>query len=828
MPRHIDLANTTEFARLRYSQPVPFSGVHKCGDVDALAPAGAAGCAMGDNYQRSAGLVSRPAEADCVATFVASAVREPAALIVEGEPGIGKTTVWLAALDRARELDFRVLSTRSAAVESGLAYASLADLLRGVEAATFDRLPRPQKVAIDQILLRASEDGAATDQRAVSAAFLAIIEMLSEKSPVLIAIDDLQWLDLSSRHVLAFAVRRLGSRVGVVGTVRSDAASDTPWSSWFEFVKSDSVQRIHLGPLSLGALHAVVSERVGRSFPRPTIARIFEVSRGNPFYAIEFARVIETRSPVGEVPLPRTLSEVVQSRLDSLGSDLPEALLVVACLKAATTEQVALATDIAADRVMELVEQAEAKGILEIHGSRWEFAHPLLARGVYDFAPPARRRMMHRRLAQIVDQPEMRARHLALGATREDPTTLQALDAAAESARIRGAPDAAAELLELAIRLGGDTPGRRIDTATHHFAAGDTGRARSLLEDAIAQMPRGADRAEALITLAVVRLDGDSFAEAAHLLKEGLDDSAGNAELRVRMLNTLSYALLNAGDTAAAARIVDDAVSEAVELGNPHLVSMAQSMRAVQQFMRGDGFDEISMRKAILTEDRNANVPLAFRPHVQYAMLLGLIGKLEDARREMLLIRRACVDRGGESELLFVGFHSVLQAVWHGDMSEAALMAEDTMERALLLGGDFPRIHRADVASHRRGLQRPGGSRTARRRRGAGCRAAQQRAHAAWVDSQYVGLPRGVVGELFGGGGCIGAAADHAFRAAAGNGSHPSLMSARCDRGIDSIGSARSSGRADSDNRVQREAAGSPVDVGGRRALPRHGAGRRR
>src|SRR4029077_12673418 len=118
---------------------------------------------------------------------------------------------------------------------------------------------------------------------------------------------------------------------------------------------------------------------------------------------------------------------------------------------------------------IELLEQAEAEGIIEIAGNRLEFAHPLLARGLYDAATPAQRRKMHRRLAEIVDQPELRARHLALSATQGDQMTLQALDTAAASARTRGAPEAAAELLELAMRLGGDTAERRIQTAAYHF-----------------------------------------------------------------------------------------------------------------------------------------------------------------------------------------------------------------------------------------------------------------------------------------------------------------------------------------------------------------------
>src|SRR6202044_2225826 len=76
--------------------------------------------------------------------------------------------------------------------------------------------------------------------------------------------------------------------------------------------------------------------------------------------------------------------------------------------------------------------------------------------------------------------------------------------------------------------------------------------------------------------------------------------------------------------------------------------------------------------------------------HVQNALLLGWTGKLQCAHEQMLSIRPECAERGGESELIFVGFHTVLQAIWRGDFTEAALVADDTMERAMQLGGDFP------------------------------------------------------------------------------------------------------------------------------------------
>ncbi len=167
-------------------------------------------------------VVSRPEEGRAIAAFLAAAAAGPACLVAEGEPGIGKTTLCLSTVELALERGFLVLSARPAQAESVLAYASLADLLSGVDATVLTDLPTPQRLAVDRVLLRHEAEDLTTDQRAVGAGFLSVLELLAEKTPVLVAIDDLQWLDPSSRNVIAFATRRLSARIGVFGTVRTD------------------------------------------------------------------------------------------------------------------------------------------------------------------------------------------------------------------------------------------------------------------------------------------------------------------------------------------------------------------------------------------------------------------------------------------------------------------------------------------------------------------------------------------------------------------------------------------------------------------------------
>jgi len=629
-------------------------------------------------------LANRPIEEGAVAEFLESAARAPSALLIEGEAGIGKTTLWLAALERAR--DFTVLSARAVSAESVRAYTTLADLLEGVNSAAFAQLPGAQRIAVEQIRSD-NADTAPTDQRAVAAGFLSVVEQLAEQGPVLLAVDDLQWVDPSSRHVLAYTARRLTGPVGVLGTVRTDGGVDPV--SWLQLRRPDAVQRITLRPLPSRALHSVVTEHLGHPVPRAEMSRIYQVSGGNPFYAIELARVLDIGD---EQPLPHTLSAVVQARLDGLGREALDPLLAAAAVANPTVDLVAAAVGTDSDDVVELLEAAEQHGIITFEGNRIRFTHPLLATGVYSSATPAARRRMHRRLAGVLDEAEMRARHLALAATRGDDATVGALERAATAAQARGAPVAAAELMELAITLGGSTPERQIRLATHVFDAGDPPRARALLERVIAELAPGPLRAQAVHRLAVVRFIDDGYLEAVDLLRQGLREDAPDGPLRVAMLTTLSFGQYMSGDPESAWRSAEEAVAAAEDLGIGVLLSEALGVRATIQYFTGGGVDEDSMRRARELEDHNSATPVMLRPSVEYALMLACQGHLDESHDLMRDLERHLIDRGEEGELVFVEFYVAQTRIWRGDFPAARRVADGVAELAAQLGGGFPRM----------------------------------------------------------------------------------------------------------------------------------------
>lgn len=647
----------------------------------------------------------RPVEDPQVAGFLDAVTQAPTGLVIEGEAGIGKTTLWLSLLRRARARGFRVLTARVGQAETVMAFAALADLLSDVDTEHFATLPALQGLALDRVLLRAGAEGPPTDQRVVGAAFVSVLEHLrrsDDQSPVLLAIDDAQWLDSSSRTAVEFAARRLKGAFGVLVTERC-TAGDGEVARWLQLDRPDRLGRVAVQPMSTRELHAAISDRLGRTFSRPTVLRIAEISAGNPFFALELARAVQDDQGGTEQPLPATLTDLVRRRIAALDDPDRALLLSVACVAEPTIELLAQANGVDADELARRVERAEAAGILSLDGHRVRFTHPLLASGVYTDAGPPARRAMHRRLAALETQPELRARHLALASAHGDEEILTALDQAADSARSRGAPAAAAELVDLALGLGGDTVLRRMKSAENHFLAGNTARAGALLADA-ATMEPGMLRAMATSLLATVRMYENEHAEAVELLRSALDDAAGSPPIMVQVLLRLSFALNSIGELDDARRHVRDAVKLAEELGVPAITSAALAWSVHVNFQCGRGLDEDALDRAMQSYDSALDVPIIFRAPFVHALALSWTGRLEQAHDELTAVRSVCIERGAESDMMAIAGFLAINHIWRGQVAEAAVEAAEAVERAEQLGGDdvliIPMTVRAAVAAY--------------------------------------------------------------------------------------------------------------------------------
>ena len=621
-------------------------------------------------------VLGREADLLAIERFLAHVDDGPALLTFEGDPGIGKTTILRAAIERAGEQGMRVLSGAGAVAETRLSYVALTDLLDDVDPAYVADLPAPQREALDAALLRAHTPARSSSWEAVASGVRSLLETLSADQPVVIAIDDLQWLDRSSARVLDFCIGRLNGRVGLVVTQRpgSEGVRIAQLSD-----RRDAVVR-RLAPLDSGAIATLLREQPRSAPSRRVLTRIAETAGGNPLYALELLRALpEGELTTGPLALPPTLREMVATRLAALGEELEELLLAVAALSKPTVQ---LLTRALGPGVPALLDQAEEQGVLEQRGVRVRFTHPLLAEGALAHASAARRRAMHRRLSEVVDDLEDRARHLALGAVL--PEALPALDQAARHIRARGAPAAAAELLELALELGGDRA-LKIRAAEHHLDAGDVCRASELLEAAVAELEDGERRARALVLLAELRMRDDSVVEARALLEQARAEAMADSPLQVVSGLQLTFALYNLGLRAEAAAASHEALALAERINFPGLLAQALGVAATVDFAIGRGVDESRLQRALALEDPAVRTSNPFRPSLTVSMVLGFAGRIDEAVVHLEALVREYAERGEEHDLAWVGSRLVWLECWRGNLGAATRAAAENEERLLAL-----------------------------------------------------------------------------------------------------------------------------------------------
>jgi hypothetical protein len=175
-------------------------------------------------------------------------------LVLSGEPGIGKSTLWEAGLELARAGGFAALSARASEAEAQLSYAGLADLLEGIDSGVLSELPSPQRQALEVAVGRAEPGDRPPDAFAISVGLLSALRLLASRERLLVAIDDLPWLDRASGVALVFATRRLADRdVRFLVSRRGG-----PQSELERVVEPGGVAIVEVGPLSLGAINRLL------------------------------------------------------------------------------------------------------------------------------------------------------------------------------------------------------------------------------------------------------------------------------------------------------------------------------------------------------------------------------------------------------------------------------------------------------------------------------------------------------------------------------------------------------------------------------------------
>jgi DNA-binding CsgD family transcriptional regulator len=524
-------------------------------------------------------IVGREEELGSLYAFIGEAGRRLAALVFEGEAGIGKSTLWLAGLEHARRRGLRVLSSRPAEVERSLAHVGLGDLFEDVLDDVLPALPAPRRRALEVALLRAEGSGDPVDDRALAVTVHGVLQVLSEREPILIAVDDVQWLDPSSSSALAFALRRLDENPVLVLLARRLVDGAQP-SRLEQALSGECVQRLPVGPLSLGALHRFLRDRLDRPFARQTLLRIHERSGGNPFLALELARILDVDiDPLQPLPVPESLEELVRARITGLPESTRKALALAAAL-GTPSESFLERAGVASDAL----DPAAVAHVIERENGTIRFTHPLLSSVLYrDLGEE--RRSVHGRIAAIVDDPLLRARHLALSRDAPDADVAGLLDGAARLAADRGASAVAAELAEQALRLTppdehGERHRRALAAARAHQAAGEWTRARAIATELLAEVEIDSVRAEALILLAEL----ESLDRGPALLEAALREAASSPALQSIVHCRLAWARrYKEGSEHARA-----ALELAEELDDDVLRARARAVQAILGWFAGD------------------------------------------------------------------------------------------------------------------------------------------------------------------------------------------------------------------------------------------------
>jgi DNA-binding CsgD family transcriptional regulator len=549
-------------------------------------------------------IIGRDAERESIEALLGRP--RPVALVIEGEAGIGKTTLWSFAQRAATARGDRVLAWRASSAERQLAFGALMGLLEADLGTTIETLPIARRRALELALGRIDADGGVPEPSLVGLAVLDLLRALAARTPVIVALDDAQWGDPASAAAVAFAARRLRSepvafvlavRTGTPESVSSEISAALP---------EDRLERIGVGPLTIGALGRLIHERNAVAHPRPLLVRIHEASVGNPFVGLEMSRSLIRRgvepAPGEPFPVSAEAGPLVRDHLAVLSEPARTALLLVAM---SSQPSVGLLDRILGADAAAAVDEACRAGVLVADGERLRAAHPLYASTAYADTPPGERRAARRALAAAVDDPLERAIHRAATVDGPDPVIALELEAAARISLQRGAPGVAADLFARAAGFADEAAAQllRIEASDARLRAGDASGAEELLRHVLIRIPKGPQRARVLLALAeIVYLE--SPPEALPLLFEALDHTNGDPLLEATVHIYIS--VLSDADPAAGERSAMAAVAllerPGVEL-EADLMASALLERAYQWLLRGErlALDDIDRAMGMLS-----------------------------------------------------------------------------------------------------------------------------------------------------------------------------------------------------------------------------------
>lgn len=467
---------------------------------------------------------------------------EGGALVVRGAPGIGKSALLSWAAHRAERSGVTVLTGSGVEAETRLPFAGLYQLTRTM----LDRVPGLPPVQAEALLgafgmTEAPPAGHAPQLFMIALATLDLLGEAAAQAPVLLVVDDAQWLDPPTLDVLAFIARRLGREpLGMLLAIRDGHPT---------CLDTLALRELRLHPLTTVEAGALL-DTVEPGLEPPLRHRVLDAAAGNPLALIELPAALREHEASAEaltssaVPLTSRLERAFASRLLDLPSDTRSVLLV-----AASDDDGALGEVLAAASVLagvgispESLSPAAEIGLVTADEHRIRFCHPLVRSAVLQAASLAERLAAHGALAAVLDgQSDRRTWHRAAATGRRDESVAVELDRTAARAEARGAPAVALAALERSIALG-ENPSRMgkrlVKAAELALELGRTNQAAALVQSAA---PLAADVPERARTV---------------LVGEGFDIDVSTSVPRLRLLITTAEEAASAGDPELALRLL--------------------------------------------------------------------------------------------------------------------------------------------------------------------------------------------------------------------------------------------------------------------------------
>ncbi|MCB0894721.1 MAG: AAA family ATPase [Nocardioides sp.] len=464
-----------------------------------------------------------------------------AALLVRGQPGVGKSALLAQAVADAEDLI--VLRTRGVESEAPLPFAALHRLLRTV-VDRLDAVPPPQAAALRAAFGDTSDD--VGDRHLVFLAALNLLSAVGSERPVLAVVDDAHWLDDASAAALQFAARRLeGESVALLFAVREDEAGS---------FDTRDLDVLTVAGVDEGAAAALIADQVAVDIAPQVRAELLEVTAGNPLGLLELTRALTAEQLSGQqrlpdrLPLTEGVERAFLDRYRRLPPGAQTILLVAAADDAGRAATVARAAEaLGADAAA--MDAAEESGLVAEHDGVLTLRHPLVRSAIYGAATSTRRRQAHRALADALagtPAEDRRAWHLAASVDGPDERVVTALDEAADRARRRGGHEAASAAWSRAAELTTDPHARArrlFAAAGSSLAAGRPAEAERLARAALVDADEPLLRAELLLLQGQVEWNTRSIDDGIRLVHRAATTAATADPTRARVLAMLAASL---------------------------------------------------------------------------------------------------------------------------------------------------------------------------------------------------------------------------------------------------------------------------------------------